>query len=258
MRIDPRHYQLAVLSFLLLWGLAYRDFGIHPLTAVANLLMTNAVQYLFCRLNGVPYHYLSPTITGLSLSILLRSNEPWVYALAAVIAMGSKFVIRINNKHLFNPANLGIVVPVLLGMAWISPAQWGSATWSAFLFACLGGLVLNRARISDISLAFLGGYLALIFGRALWLGDPLTIPIHQMQSGALLLFAFFMISDPRTAPDHPLSRVVFALLTALLAFTLQYAFYIPEGILYALCFMMWVTPLLDRHFPAPRYRWHPA
>ena len=42
----------------------------------------------------------------------------------------------------------------------------------------------------------------LLLARAFWLGDPLAIPLHQMQSGSLLIFAFFMISDPRTTPDR--------------------------------------------------------
>ena len=44
-------------------------------------------------------------------------------------------------------------------------------------------------------------YGLLLIGRALWLGDPLSIPLHQLQNGALLIFAFFMISDPKTTPN---------------------------------------------------------
>jgi len=47
----------------------------------------------------------------------------------------------------------------------------GNAAFLAFLFACLGGLVVNRAERSDVTYAFLGFYLALLFGRALWLGS---------------------------------------------------------------------------------------
>ena len=42
--------------------------------------------------------------------------------------------------------------------------------------------------------------MALVFGRSLWLGEPMSIPLHRLQNGALLLFTFFMISDPRTTP----------------------------------------------------------
>jgi len=46
--------------------------------------------------------------------------------------------------------------------------------------------VTGKAKRWDVSLSLLGFYAALVFGRALWLGDPLAIPVHQMQSGALL------------------------------------------------------------------------
>jgi len=52
----------------------------------------------------------SPLITGLSLSLLLRADEPWLHAVAGVIAIGSKFVLRIDGKHIWNPAGLAIVV----------------------------------------------------------------------------------------------------------------------------------------------------
>ena len=111
-------------------------------------------------------------------------------------------MIRINGKHLFNPTNFGVVAMMLAtGLVWVSPAQWGNVAFFAFLMACLGGLVVNRAARSDVTFAFIGFYMSLVFGRSLWLGEPLVIPLHRLQSGALLLFTFFMISDPRTTPN---------------------------------------------------------
>ena len=75
--------------------------------------------------------------------------------------------------------------------------------------------MVNRAARSDVTLAFLVFYLALVVGRSLWLGEPLAIPLHRLQSGALLLFAFFMISDPKTTPDSRAGRILFAALVAL-------------------------------------------
>jgi len=50
----------------------------------------------------------------LSLSLLLRTEEPWLHAVAAVIAIGSKFVFRVDGKHIWNPAGFAIVL-LLLG-----------------------------------------------------------------------------------------------------------------------------------------------
>jgi Na+-translocating ferredoxin:NAD+ oxidoreductase RnfD subunit len=62
-------------------------------------------------------------------------------------------------------------------------------------------MVIHRAMRSDVSYAFILTFAAILFARALWLGDPWTIPLKQLQSRALLLFTFFMISDPKTTPD---------------------------------------------------------
>jgi hypothetical protein len=73
----------------------------------------------------------------------------------------------------------------------MSSGQWGSAAIGALALACLGLIVLTHAKRAETTFGFLGFYALLLFGRALWLGDPLTIPMHQLQNGALLVFAFF-------------------------------------------------------------------
>src|SRR5262249_48681241 len=157
----------------------------------------------------------SPLISGLSLCLLLRTNEPALALAAGVLAVASKFVIRLRDKHLFNPTNFALVVLMLLtDQVWVSAGQWGNGVLFAFLLACLGGLVVTRAARSDVSLAFLGFYSLLLLGRSCWLGEPFTIPLHRLQSGALLLFSFFMISDPKTTPNSRTGRILFALVVA--------------------------------------------
>jgi len=179
-----------------------------------------------------------------------------VAALAATLAIGSKFAVRIRGKHVFNPTNLGIVATVFLtGAAWISPGQWGASGFLGFLLACSGMAVVHRALRSDVTFAFLGAYAAILFARALWLGDPLAIPVHQLQSGSLLLFAFFMISDPRTTPDSRAGRLVFGALVAALTAYMQFALYRPVAALPALFLLSPLVPLFDSIAPGPRYEW---
>ena len=208
---DPRWYQVFVLSLLLSFGILVLDFGIHWQNAVAIFTMAQVTQYVASRVIArIPYDPLSALITSYSLTLLLRTDVIAVAMLAAVIAIGSKFLVRIRGKHVFNPANVALVSLMLLSdRAWISSGQWGSATIGALALACLGMLVLTRARRAETTLAFLSAWALLLFGRALWLGDPLAIPLHQVQNGALLIFAFFMISDPKTSPDAALGRIVY-------------------------------------------------
>jgi Na+-translocating ferredoxin:NAD+ oxidoreductase RnfD subunit len=112
-----------------------------------------------------------------------------------------------------------------------------------------------RAARSDVTYAFLACHIALRFGRALWLGDPFSIPLHQLQNGALVLFAFFMISDPKTTPDTRLGRILFAGLVALGAWYVQFVWYWGNALLWSLAGVTLTVPLLDWLLPGRRYAW---
>jgi Na+-transporting NADH:ubiquinone oxidoreductase subunit NqrB len=258
---DARHFQILALGSLLTLLLFWSAFA-PPLHVVAMIVIsTLGTQFLFFKLLKIPSNdFRSPLITSLSLCLLFKTNLIWLYPLAGMAAMASKFLLRFNNKHLFNPANFAIVIGLLLlpHNVWVSPGQWGSIVWLVFGLICLAILVLSKAGRADMSVFFLGFWALLLFGRALWLGDPLAIPTHNIQSGALLIFAFFMISDPMTTPDHRLGRMVFALITAILAFTMQYGFQIREAVFYALFIVCMITPVLDYCFKNKRYQWRKA
>src|SRR5262249_41895870 len=116
-------------------------------------------------------------------------------------------------------------------------------------------LVLHAARRSDVAIFFLASHAALLLARAAWLGDPLTIPLHQLQSGSLLIFAFFMISDPRTTPDSRLGRFIFAVSVAALAHYLAFSMQMRPALYVALIALSPLTLLLDKILPAERFAW---
>jgi len=214
---------------------------------------------VFSRAFGVRWEWRSALITGLSLSILLRSNEPLVWVAAGVLAIGSKFLLRIGGKHLFNPAAFAIVALLLAGggQVWVSPGQWGAQVWLGLLVACTGMLVLQRSSRSDMALAFIAFYGGLLLWRAWWLGDPAEIPLHQLQTGSLLIFTCFMITDPRSTPDRRAGRVLFAGLVALLAYRLQFYEQLRTSLYFALIAVSLLTPAIDLILPAERFRWRP-
>ena len=258
---DPRLYQILVLAALLVYGVFSLDLEIGLLRALLLLTTVLLTQYACGRLWRLPaFDPRSALISGLSLCLLLRTNSAALAALAAVVTIASKFVLRVRGKHVFNPTNFGIVAMMLAtgGQVWVSPGQWGSAAFFAFLLACLGGLVVNRAARSDVTYAFLVFYLAVLFGRALWLGQPAAIPLHQLGSGAFLIFTFFMISDPKTTPDSRAGRVLFALLVALGAGFVHFVLYRPNGLLLSLAFLSPAVPLIDLLLPGRRYVWRGA
>jgi Na+-transporting NADH:ubiquinone oxidoreductase subunit NqrB len=256
-RIDPRFYQIAVLGSLLLYGLVRLEFEVTAGRAVLIMAGVLLTQYGCTRLWRLPaFDPRSALISGLSLCLMLRTNHAELALLAAVITVASKFLIRVHGKHVFNPTNFGIVALIAsTGEVWVSPGQWGNTAVLAFLMACLGGLVVNRAARSDVTFVFLASWSALVIGRSLWLGDPLSVPLHRLESGSLLLFAFFMISDPRTTPDSRPGRILFAALVALGAYYVQFKLFRTNGLLWSLAACSLLVPFIDRLLPGGRYDW---
>jgi Na+-transporting NADH:ubiquinone oxidoreductase subunit NqrB len=256
--MDPRIFQISALAGLLIYGLGWLDFDIgvpQVLVILGGALLTQWICSRAWKLER--FDPRSALITGLSLCLLFRSNHLALALAGAVVAIASKFVLRFRGKHIFNPTNFGLVAMMLAtdGAAWVSPGQWGNVAFFGFLMVCAGGLVVMRARRSDVTLAFLGVYLALVIGRSLWLGEPMTIPLHRLQSGALLLFAFFMVSDPRTTPDSRAGRILFATLVAYGAWDVQFRLFRTNGLLWSLALFALAVPLIDWLLPGARYRW---
>ena len=257
-RLDPRLYQIAALAGLLIYGMRWLEFDISLVQVSVTLAAVLATQWTCTRICRLPhFEWRSALISGLSLCLLLRTDVLLLTLAGAVVTVASKFLIRWRGKHLFNPTNFGLAAMVLAtnDRVWVSPGQWGSIAFFAFLIACLGGLVVMRAGRSDVTLAFLGFYLALVIGRSIWLEEPMAIPLHRLQNGALLLFAFFMVSDPRTTPDSRIGRIVFAALVAWGAWYWQFRLFHTNGLLWSLAAFSLLTPLLDWLLPAERYHW---
>jgi hypothetical protein len=256
---DPRLYQIGCLGGLLVFGVLRLDLEVRATHALLILVTVLVSQYAGARLGGgLRFDPRSALISGLSLCLLLRTNLPLLAVLTAGVAIGSKFLLRIRDKHVFNPTNFALVAMMALtDQVWVSPGQWGSGVFFAFLLACAGGLVVNRASRSDVTYAFIGFYAALILGRALWLGDPLVVPLHRLQNGALVLFTFFMISDPRTTPNSRAGRILFAFLVALGAWFIQFRLFRTNGLLWSLAVWSLAAPLIDRLLPGGRFEWRP-
>jgi len=257
--IDPRLYQIGTLASLLVYGMGWLDFDITPGRVAVLLTTVLATQWIGDRLVGGPpfrSSARSALISGLSLCLLLRTNRTDLAVVAATVTIAGKFLIRVDGKHLFNPTNGGIVAILLLtNRVWVSPGQWGAAAFFAFLLACAGSLVVNRAARSDVTFAFVLAYASLVVGRSLYLGEPLAIPLHRLESGALVLFAFFMISDPKTTPDSRTGRVLFATLVAFGGWYVQFRLFRTNGLLWSLAACSFLVPIINRVVPGSQYAW---
>lgn len=256
---DARVFQILFLGSLLAAGALLRDFSIRPLQIALTFAAALAAQHIDWRLNPhKPRSYRSALITSLSLALLLRADNYFVHPLAAGAAISSKGIFRIRGKHLFNPATFGIIFALTaLPGVWVSPGQWGNEVAVAGWLFVLGTLVTRRAHRGDISFGFLSFYLGAIAIRVAYLGQQFGVWTHQLQSGALLLFAFFMISDPMTGPNHARGRIAHAALVAAAAFAWQYELYFTNGLIWALFIASPAVALWDVIWPAPKFEWKP-
>lgn len=290
---DARDYQIVFLSLFLLLGVATRDWALQPamvIVAVATALVTQLLlsglkltllaSLLFPELaasaqcppgpsgdrpcawplqwqwEGASYNWRSPLISALGLSLLLRTDQPASMALAAACAIASKFVFKANQKHFFNPANFGIIAALTLTQdSWVSPGQWGEELWYGLIFLGAGGIVLKKVGRWDTTGMFLACYAAAEALRNLYLGWSLDVWAHRLMSGSLLLFALFMVTDPRSIPNARSARLIWAGAIALLTFVLRNIFYLNTAVFWALFLLAPLTILLDRCWQAPRFEW---
>jgi Na+-transporting NADH:ubiquinone oxidoreductase subunit NqrB len=258
--IDARFFQIVFLAALLTVGVLLRDFSLKPQQMLLAFAAGLATQAFWLRRLGLQQKgFLSAVVTCCGLSLLLRSDTLWVHPLAACLAMSSKFVLRVNGKHLYNPANLGVIAALsLLPGTWVSPGQWGSDLALAVWFLMLGTIVTQRARRLDVSWVFLSAFLGLAALRVAVLGQSWSIWWHQLGNGALLLFAFFMISDPMTIPNRTGARIAYAVIVALGAAAWQFLLFRPNALIWALFLATPLVPLFDRFFPGEKFAWRPA
>jgi len=268
---DARDYQILFLSVFLLLGVSTRDWSL-KLIAIAITFATCWLTQI-CMISIFPSpsqpekerwaSLKSATITGLGLSLLLRSDSYGAIACAAFLAIASKFIFRTNGKHWFNPANFGIVMVLLLDQyvwnnhAWVSNGQWGEDSLYALVFLGLGGIVLKKVGRWDTSFMFLAAYSILEGLRNLWLGWTWDVLAHRLTSGSLLLFALFMITDPRSIPNAKNARLIWAVAIAVLAFIFRNVFFNSDAMFYALFLISPLTVLGDRLWKAPRFQWLP-
>jgi len=239
-QVDPRLLQIATLGTLLALGIAWFGLDASLPQAVVTIAASVATEAALNR-RGAAWPawartgWRAPLISGLSLTLLLRTRDPLVWAASGVIAIGGKRLLAMEGRHVVNPACLAIVTLLLTThQVWVSPGQWGALGTGAVALGGAAGLVLSRAHRLDVAAAFLCAWGALLAARCLWLGDPWAIPLHQMQSGALLVFACFMITDPRTTPASRAGRIAFAVAVASVGHWLQFFWQLREGLFYAL------------------------
>ena len=106
-------------------------------------------------------------------------------------------------------------------------------------------------------LHFLLTFIGLLYWRQVYvLGWPMDYFIHSVSTGSLLLFTFFMISDPRTSPNHPVARIIWAVLIAVVSFYLAAFKWKYNTLIWVFVAAAPLVPLLDKIFKAKTFTGH--
>jgi hypothetical protein len=171
-------------------------------------------------------HLASAYISGISVGILIKSSALWPFVLCGLISITSKYVLRIGNRHIWNPTNFGVTMMLLLAPAQVASlsVQAGNNGWAVISIWLLGGLIMYRLGRFHIPLAFVAAFIPLAFLRSFVTGHPWQTEIAPITSPMFQLYIFFMITDPKTTTCGKRSQIIVAMLVAAMETFLRLAF----------------------------------
>ena len=282
---DPRLHVASVIITIHVLGQLGLDFQVSVpqiLAAIATCwILEVAITFRQAKAFVWP---ASAMLTGSGVALILRvvgtPDDPWsfyawwVFAIVAGLSLLTKYVIKYHGSHVFNPSNIGLVVAfVVLGSSRVEPLDfwWGPLDiWLVIAYAVIltGGLLITR-RLKLLALgAVFWVTLAIGLGLLAGTGQCMTAnwafaPVCGFDywrvivtSPEVLIFLFFMITDPKTAPSGRVGRVVFGFLVGVASVLLMAPqtneFGIKVGLLAGLVVICAARPLLDRLLPQPK------
>src|SRR5829696_4919642 len=237
---DPRLHLAAVIISLQVLGQVAFEFRLSIAQILVSLLTCAVLEVgIAFRRQHVLMWPASALLTGNGVAFILRvpgtehgdwwsMHGWWVFAGTAAFALLSKHLIHVGGRHVFNPSNIGLVVCfLLLGPEYADPLAfwWGPMSfWLALALAIIVGggfAILRRLRLLHIAVTFWITFAASIAVLAAS-GHDMTArwhlgPVSDWHfwrvlafSPEILVFLFFMITDPKTIPAGRTGRRVYA------------------------------------------------
>jgi enediyne biosynthesis protein E5 len=182
----------ANLSFGILEG--WERTALSIVVAIGTELVLGRITY------GKWPHPASAYISGISAGILIRSPFLWPYFFTSFISILSKYVLRLNGRHIWNPTNFGVSAIVLLAPATVTvlSVQWGNAVAPMAVIWLLGAVIVWRVGRAHISATYVAAYFLFAFVRSAITGIPFLATVAPITGPMYQLFIFFMVTDPKT------------------------------------------------------------
>jgi ASPIC and UnbV/FG-GAP-like repeat len=281
---DPRLHLAAVIITLQVLGQVAFDFDVSIAQIMVSLVVCAVLEVgIALRRQHILMWPASALITGNGVAFILRVPGTqhgdwwslhgwWIYAATAAVSLLSKHVIRLGGRHIFNPSNFGLVLCFLfLGPGRAEPLDFWWGPMDAWMVVALvlivgGGLViLGRLHLLPLAAAFWLSFAAGIAvlaasGHAMtarWHVGPITGAYFWwvlVTSPEILVFLFFMITDPKTIPASRRMQIVYAVAVGLLACMLiapaRTEFWSKVAVLGSLTIVCAAWPLLRRYWPS--------
>ncbi|HLX84670.1 MAG TPA: hypothetical protein VKR59_12285 [Terriglobales bacterium] len=222
--LDNRYIAPAFITCILLAG--HLSFGILESYQKTLLAIVTAIAFELV-LGRIFFHkWLHPAsayISGISVGILVRSPAFWPYALCAAISITSKYVLRVKDRHIWNPSNFGISAMLFLAPETVATLsiQWGNYLWPMIVIWILGSVIIARLHRFHITGIYVASFLAFAFLRSWMTGSPWQSEVAPITGPMYQLFIFFMITDPKTTVRSKRGQCIVVFLVALLEMVLR-------------------------------------
>jgi len=216
-RIDKRYLAPVLVTLVLVMGQVTFGFLESWSRTVLAIGTSILVEMVLGRIFGGAWpHVASAYISGISIGMLVRSPEFWPYALCAAISITSKYVIRVDGRHIWNPSNLGIVAMLVLASDTVASlsVQWGNNLLPMVVVWCFGTVIIHTLGRFHITLTYVLSFLAFSVLRAALTGHPWLSEVAPITGPMYQLYIFFMITDPKTTVHPRWAQCLVAFLVA--------------------------------------------
>ncbi len=207
----------ANLSFGILEG--WERTGLAIVVAIGTELLLGRITY------GKWPHPASAYISGISAGILIRSPFWWPYFFASFISILSKYALRLDGRHIWNPTNFGVSAMVFLAPATVTvlSIQWGNAVAPMAVIWLLGAVIVWRVGRAHISATYVVAFFLFSFVRSAMTGVPWLATVAPITGPMYQLFIFFMITDPKTTVRSKRGQVLVVVLVAFVEMLMRLA-----------------------------------
>jgi hypothetical protein len=195
----------------------------------------------------------SAYISGISVGILVRSPAFWPYAVCAIVSIMSKYVLRINGRHIWNPSNFSISVLLFLAPETVAALsiQWGNYLLPMLVIWILGSIIIARLHRFHITGTYVACFIVFAFLRSYITGSPWQSEIAPLTGPMYQLFIFFMITDPKTTVRSKFWQCIVVALVAFVEMILRLS-HVVYAPFYALFLVGPVALLVEMWFDSRR------